>query len=297
MHIGKSETLSKVIDVEELKSLQLDMLREIKHICEKNSLRYYLCGGTLLGAIRHKGYIPWDDDIDIIMPRSDYMKFHKLFNTEAKPYYRFRSVFNERDWDSTFAKVEDTRTVKKYNSFNEKVLVGVCIDVFPTDGAPSSILARRLFWFVQNLLARIAYLSTQKFTISQHYVDLEEKHTGLKTVLRTFIKFMMIPLAKLTRPFQLFKFVNLLAMRYDVDKTKYIGVSTFPHYGYRECIKGRPFLKMRNRSFEGELFGTPDNYEEYLSNLYGDYMKIPPIEKQVSHHDFIAYWKNDNMHY
>ena len=80
-------------------------------------------------------------------------------------------------------------------------------------------------------------------------------------------------------------------MKYNVDKSQYIGVSTFPHYGYKECVKGAPFLKITKRIFEGENFNTPDSYDEYLSNLYGDYMTPPSKDSQQSHHDFEAYWK------
>ncbi|WP_298463816.1 LicD family protein [uncultured Mitsuokella sp.] len=107
----------KKIDNETLKVLELDILKDVADFCEENGLRYYLCGGTLLGCIRHHGFIPWDDDIDIIMPRPDYMKFIKLYNNKES-VYRVNSLETDSSWYSAFAEVEDTRTLKIYTGFN-----------------------------------------------------------------------------------------------------------------------------------------------------------------------------------
>lgn len=279
------------ISLDELKRIELDILRDVDSFCEKHSIRYYLCGGTLLGAIRHKGFIPWDDDIDIIMPRNDYMKFLQLYNLNNSNYL-VHSSFNDDDWYASFAEVEDTRTIKEYLGFSNKTRCGVNIDVFPTDGSPNNYLLRRTYWWINNVLSRIAVLSYQEYKVSKHYSDLDTGFSSIKTLLRTTIKFLAIPVARMTRVFNINLLVNKLAMRFDVSNSKYIGCSVFPHYGYRECIKAEGFLNVMKREFEGEFFNTPLAYEEYLSNLYRDYMKIPPKDKQVSHHDFIAYWKD-----
>lgn len=280
------------ISIEEVKEIQLRILIDVQKFCIHNNLRYYLAGGTLLGAIRHKGFIPWDDDIDIIMPRKDYMIFNKMYNYK-NDRYKVHSVFNDNEWGSTFAVVEDVRTKKIYDDFNNSYDIGVCIDVFPTDGSPNNLFERRIYWNILNFFSRIAILSVQKFKVSRHYVDRETVCGELKTYLRTVIKFLAIPIARLTKTINLNLLINKIAMKFDVDESKYIGVSTFPHYGYKECVEATGFLKIEKRMFEGELFNTPYNYDEYLSNLYGDYMKIPPKEKQVSHHNFKAYWKDE----
>ncbi len=142
-----------------------------------------------------------------------------------------------------------------------------------------------------NFIERIAVLSHQKFRVSKHFSDQDSAYTGIKTVIRTAIKFFSIPLARLTIPLRLDLLVNKIGARFDVDKSTYIGAVTFPHYGYKECVLGKPFLKMKKRVFEGFMFNTPDGFEEYLCNLYGDYMKMPSEEKRVSHHNFEVYWK------
>lgn len=278
------------IGIDELKSIELNILKDVAAFCDENGIRYYLCGGTLLGAIRHKGFIPWDDDIDIIMPRPDYIRFNTLYNKRGA-FYRVNSLVNDPAWYSTFAEVEDTRTIKKYRGFALDSNRGISIDVFPMDGAPEIEAERKRFWKINNIMTRIATLSQQTFTVSHHFVDQDVRFSALRTILRTSIKFMAIPFAKLFIPFHFNQRVTERAMAYDVDQSTYIGVSTFPHYGYGECVKGKPFLRIKKRLFEGELYNTPDNYDEYLTNLYGDYMTPPPAKNQKPHHDFEAYWK------
>ncbi len=280
----------KKIDEEELKEIELDILRDVAYFCENNNLRYYLCGGTLLGAIRHQGFIPWDDDIDIIMPRPDYIQFHQLYNNRISNY-RVNSLLTDPHWYSTFAEVEDIRTIKLYKGFNISAEHGINIDIFPTDGSPNDPCKRKFFWQINNFLARIGTLSHAEFTVSKHFADQNKSCSSLRTMIRTLIKFIAIPLARCLKPLNLNMIVTKRASKYNVDQSEYIGVSTFPHYSLKECVKGTPFLKMKKRKFEDEYFNTPDYYEEYLGNLYGDYMQLPPKSKRVSHHDFEAFWK------
>ena len=277
---------------DEVKCITLDILRNIANFCDEHDIRYYLCGGTLLGAIRHKGFIPWDDDIDIIMPRPDYIRFNSIYN-QHNERYKVRSLYTEKDWDSTFATVEDSRTVRGYLGFSTTVERGINVDILPIDGAPENYFIRKLFWYTNNILTRIAILSVQKFKISHYYNNQPSKYVKVKKYIRTGIKFFAIPFAKTLKIFNFNRLVTKLASQFNVDTSTYIGVSTFPHYGYRECIKGAPFLKIKKRKFENEFFNTPDNYEEYLSNLYGDFMKLPPKKFQVTHHDFKSYWKGE----
>lgn len=281
----------KEISPKEIKKIELEILKDVARFCDENAIDYYLAGGTLLGAIRHQGFIPWDDDIDIIMPRPDYMKFLASYNASTT-IYKVNSIYNTDNWYATFAEVEDNRTVRVNAGFENNHKMALSIDVFPMDGSPENYLCRRFFWGLNNFLARVFILSTQSFKCSRHYADQDIAFSRIRTFLRTGLKWFFIPLAKCTKIYNLNLMINKLAAHYNVATSTYVGCSVFPHYGYAECIHRKSFLKTTKRIFERSMFNTPTDYDEYLSNLYGDYMRIPPENKRISHHDFKAYWKD-----
>ena len=130
---------SKNINLEELKKIQFDILKKVAAFCEKNKIKYYLGYGTLLGAVRHKGYIPWDDDIDIIMPRPDYLRFIEIFNKSTpSPELKVLSHYIDKNHPYPFIKLINTKT-KQVSHSSIKYDMGVCIDIFPLDGLPKSI--------------------------------------------------------------------------------------------------------------------------------------------------------------
>lgn len=262
--------MKKEIKVEELKQIQLEILKFVDKFCKENNLKYFLAYGTLLGAVRHKGYIPWDDDIDIVMFREDYEKFVTTFKNEK--YKVFATEVNSK-YPYPFAKVGDIRTYFE-EEINDVIDTGVNIDVFPLDYIPESKVksickkrnllqkiwtAKRLprlkrRGFLKNLL-----LATSQFLlapISVHYIvkKLEEnaKNCNLKES----------------------SICGNIAFGYDPD--------IYPSCDFNDQIK----LK-----FEDASFPCPRNYDHVLKVMYGDYMKLPPAEKQVSHHHFISYWK------
>jgi lipopolysaccharide cholinephosphotransferase len=132
----------RTITSDELRSIQLDLLQKTADFCEANGIRYFLCGGTLLGAIRHKGYIPWDDDIDIAMPRTDYDRFCMTFN-QPNSKYRVKSLSTHPDYNNAFAKVYDDRTMLKELHY-KGIHFGVYIDVLPVDGVKDSAQIKKI---------------------------------------------------------------------------------------------------------------------------------------------------------
>ncbi len=140
------------ITLDEMKSLELEMLKDVAAFCDKNHIRYYLSGGTLLGAVRHKGFIPWDDDIDIIMPRPDYMKFVSSYNG-SHPLYYVKSIENDPRYWRTFAKVFDSRTFLKEDAIRiDKPGNAVFIDIFPMEGLPPSRMQQYILFKEQEFL-------------------------------------------------------------------------------------------------------------------------------------------------
>ncbi|MBR4246586.1 MAG: LicD family protein [Treponema sp.] len=270
---------TKPVSIEELKAMQLEILKAIDDFCKKHLLSYSLCGGSLLGAIRHKGYIPWDDDIDIMMPRPDYEKFSSLFNenVSGNTNLKFITCDNDIQYFQPFGKVVDMRTFMT-NSYDRPVdSLGVNIDIFPCDGLPNNDAERDLYW------KRIAKAKNWN---TLFYQKKNDKEKGCKKIIRRilFVFFRFLPANTYAKK------LNKMAMKNDFDTSRYVACSVFG-YGRKEEMPKSVFDSFVELDFEDEKFNAMQGYEIYLTNLYGNYMKVPPLEKQVPKHDFEVYWR------
>lgn len=256
---------------EELKSKQLDILNYFVQFCLENKINYFLCGGTLLGAVRHKGYIPWDDDIDLMMLRTDYEKLLRIFNN-AQGKYKLYHYTNNKEYNFPYIKLSDQDTLL-YEDTLRKCDIGVNIDIFPIDNIDinsSKKLIKKLgFW--RSLL----YIKNE---------SLRKKKSFFKTIKLAFYKTVLCfyPVKKILK-----KHEDLCLVHKD-EITDGAGILI---WGYREKEVCRHIVFEGNTElpFEGKFYNAPLKYDEYLSQIYGDYMKFPPKEKQVSVHDFKAY--------
>lgn len=270
----------KEIALEEIKKITFDILVNVAEFCEKNDIRYYLSYGTLLGAIRHKGFIPWDDDIDIIMPRPDYIKFNQLYPMQNTcSYYVLSSIMINPKHQYTFAKVFDTRTDKIEDGliYKEDSIRGIDIDIFTLDGVPEDIdkclqfknRQSKLFWTFQ--LSRVPF---------------KKSKSG-----NTIIKYLVLAICHTIGATRFIKCINKQAMKYDFDTSEFIGSSTEYYDENKERFKKNEFIEPIKVEFEGKQFNAPSNYAEYLTIIFGDYMQLPPKEEQVTHHRYKAFWK------
>lgn len=284
----------KPFTTEELKKLELAILKNVAEFCDKHQIRYYLGGGTLLGAVRHKGFIPWDDDIDISMPRKDYLRFVQEYNG-YHGYYTVRSIETDPEYWRTFAKVFDTRTCLKEDVIRvPKKGNGVFIDVFPIDGIPDSLFLQFLLFKEQEFLNFLYHGSAWNYTKSFKYNDSKSSFARWKGIIRTALKFVAITVLYPLPTRRLVRLINSNASKYAYDDCKYIGAIV-------DCAHGAACEKMLKENFEpriqfdfeGEKFWGPKGYKEYLESLYGDYNELPPVENRVTHHDFEAFWKED----
>lgn len=267
----------KEIELEELKSLQLDILIKVHEFCLRNNLNYSLTGGTLLGAIRHKGYIPWDDDIDICMPRPSYNKFLQTFNG----FYKDLTVYApelDKNYYAPYANVCDDRTVLEEGvNGHRNDVIGVKIDVFPIDGIVDNkecqkTIEKKVLWYNRILSSKRSIISYDK---------------SLLDVIKLLIKKMVFSVYSFEA---IQKKIMQLVTKFSFDEVNSVAQQSFLPYGLKVYSR-ELFEDYTDVDFEGYKFKSMKNYDVYLRNLYGDYMQLPPKSQQVPKHDFIAYWK------
>jgi len=268
---------NKKINLEEQKKIQLDILKNFKQICDENDLKYSLGGGTLLGAVRHQGYIPWDDDVDVMMPRKDYEKLLEIFNKQDNNF-KLISFYNTEDYYYPFAKIVDIRTKLEETEFREIKEMGIYIDVFPIDFLPDNDKTiHKIFSKYKKLQALIGLYQVK---------DLN-KTTNSK--IKLMVKKLLLPLLENN------KFNKYILQQMDAIGKKYNDTKKVA------CISGRYLEKEIMPSdyisdyvlldFEDEKFKAPVGYDAYLTKHYSDYMKLPSKDKQVAGHVNNAYWR------
>lgn len=253
-------------------------LRKLMEICKEHNLTYFCLGGTVIGAVRHGGMIPWDDDIDIAMPRPDYDRFLQLCRSIDLGHYELATP-EMKGYPFFFAKFCDKNT-SLIELENVPCLYGIYIDIFPIDGtAPDRTEATRLmrkFKRCSNKIdATIAHLSLREYLS----LALQPKHWGRMAFQTAAFLFGRETIRK-----RLINKLNAIASAHDfstaVNIANYGGAWAEKEIHPKEWI-----LPLTQKSFEGIDVNIPGNYHDYLTQMYGDYMQFPPIEKRISHHN------------
>ncbi len=278
---------SKELSIKEIKSVLLDMIEAFHEVCEANGLRYYLCGGTLLGAARHKGFIPWDDDADVFMPRPDYMRFVELTKGGLGTFYQVKSHYFCKNYTFPFIKICDSRTV---GVGCEKIIdesLGVALDVFPIDGISSndSVFGRQMTKV--KYLRRLSNYSRFRYASPSDFFENNSKRHFIHNAV------LMSSLFVVARLFGYGFFVRQIdkcARKNDYDASEMVGVVVWGYY-HRERIPKDCLEPYAMLPFETRQFRVPGKYHEYLTSLYGDYMTPPPPDKRKSDHNIAYYWK------
>lgn len=260
------------IELEERKKLQLDILSKVHEFCELNNITYFLSSGTLIGAVRHNGYIPWDDDIDIAMPRNDYDVFFKNF---IKDNYRAVNINIDNAWPFTFGKVYDSRTSLSSGNLGYKDL-GVHIDVFPIDGLPVNRFLCRFHLFLISII---------KYLILLKLYPVDSKKYKIRSISNFIFRFLLVPVSVC----RLLLIHEKLISKYDIKSSLY--VASLATITERVPCEKECFESIQKHKFEQGLFNIPTGYDKWLKIIFGDYMKLPPVEKRVCQHNYVAYQK------
>lgn len=265
----------KEIFIDDIRKIQLEIMDFIDTLCREKGIRYSLSGGTLLGAVRHKGYIPWDDDIDIFMLRPDYECFVSEVMQSGNTRYRILSPFMDDAYYYPFAKLCDSQTQIMERNDCPLHEMGVYVDIFPVDGLPNDKKQRKCYWNRIRILKRLNTMVYQK------------KAAGENFIKQTFRSVMFV-LFRLMRPNCLAKYLNALSTKYDVEKSEFVAVSVFG-YGEKEQLPVSVFSEFGDIPFEQKQYMAIKNYDLYLSSIYGDYMTLPPVEQRQAKHEFRAF--------
>lgn len=263
-----SDRQNESIDIlaEKIHTRLLSMMKELHQICVKNDITYYIIGGTALGARRHQGFIPWDDDVDIGMPRPDYERFSKLTKDKFPEYLEMRWYKNTKNSPFQFIKLIDNRTTLKEVQYNN-YLEGLYIDIFPLDGTREDSflekMRRRNIWILHTMVI-VKCATTKKKGIIKKFsasiiktMDLQWLHNQLEK--------------------------NLIKVTYN---NSFLIANFLGAWGKREIMDKKLFGNPTLYKFEDTFFYGPEKIDEYLTKLYGDFMTPPPPEKQVFRHEY-----------
>ncbi len=261
----------------EIWAVELDLLLRFVKVCEENNLKYFLYAGTLLGAIRHKGFIPWDDDIDILMPRDDYEKFLKLYD-EFKPPYFLQTPETDSGSGYMYAKLRNSNTtclIKKF-AYNKELNQGILIDILPLDE-----------WDVENGQERMKEMINFAY---ENSTFMRKDNPKLNDIDRGRVE----NLPKDFNPVKNYKLARDIAMSYGKSDTDYPNLlqSTFIMNNHPLFFPKRIFSDVAKCEFEGYEFNMPAGYDEQLTSVYGDYMKLPPVEERKTVHNDCVFEPN-----
>ena len=262
--------MSRELTIKEIQQKQLDMLKLVIDMFEEKGLRYYLCGGTLLGAVRHKGFIPWDDDIDILIPRPDYDAFVELAkNQPLLPGFEFRSYSLGNSYDPC-CRIYDLKTHVERDYVNDPNDQWLWIDILPMDGCPED----------EAELVRM-YKDVKKY---KKIINLMESRVGKgRNLVKAIIKPVFKALALLFYDKRkLSAKIDEICRRYDFDTSRTVAGIAYG-YGPQERMDRESFVKPCKFEFEGLELDGPSCYDTYLKALYGNYMELPPEDKRKVH--------------
>lgn len=261
------------LSLNELKKEELNILYTFKSFCQKNGLRFYLAGGTLLGAVRHRGFIPWDDDIDVCMSRPDYEKLIQLYdNTDSRCQLR---CIEKNNFSAPYAKMVNINThIKaKYSTSDDDK--NLWIDIFPVDGLPEELST------VKDLYKSCDFYRTIYLL---NFAKLGEGRSSF----RKYMKYLLKPIAMLYGKNRCVHKLECIAKKHKYEDSEYVGIVAWGLYGAGEMMLKSEFEKAVEVEFEGEMYPAFSCWDSYLTGLYHDYMTLPPESKRKTH-DMVVY--------
>lgn len=270
--------MKSIDDIKEIQRISLNLLHYFDQYCKDNNLTYFLAWGTLLGAVRHHGFIPWDDDIDLMMPREDYNRLMEIAPDIPHTGIRFLKTKKQGNFVNANFRIADDTTIVDLSGVRNPSKQGIWVTVFPIDNLPDDPNLKEKYLRRISYKYKLLLLSTLKNSIL--------KPKNIKSfVAKVLNLFCSVSVSKV-----FYRSLDRDLRRYENNATSTVGLlsigtgnkTSFP----RECIFSAKYLV-----FEDREYPVPIGYDQILKNTYGDYMELPPVEQRVPKHDFVAYYK------
>lgn len=256
----------------------LDILKAFMKICKDNGLTYYCCAGTAIGAVRHHGIIPWDDDIDVIMPRPDYDRLLEIAKAADFGEYEIITPYDDETYPLYFSKLSNRNTTL-IEDRQIPCVIGLYVDIFPLDATDDDVAkAKRLKDRYTKIINRLNAVSTHN-TFGEYLSLLKKKEEWGRFAIKTLAFFCRSAMRR-----HLIRQMDRLSHLYDYDKAKNVQVYT-GSYGHREVFPKSWLGKGKEFPFEDTTVLLPECYDEYLRHFFNDYMQFPPVEQRIEKHN------------
>lgn len=262
-----------------IQKVEIEILKEIMNICNKFHIEFFIIGGTALGAQRHKGFIPWDDDIDIGMTRINYEKFIEVCKGNLSNDYFLQTPETDKNTPFAYVKLRKTNTkFVEWRNRNINMNNGIFVDIFPYDNIPNDEkLRKKQFNAVKILNKFYAYSKTP---------DISEEPTNYILKIKQYIRRFIYYIFKLIPSKIILQLLDNQLKKYNNNKTDAKACLFFPEY-MKEYMDNKTLYPISQFEFEDMIVPGPGNIDIYLKNHYGEYMKLPPEEKRVGHRPYI----------
>lgn len=268
----------KEVPLYKSQQIALDILVEIDKICNQLNLKYCLIYGTLLGAVRHKGFIPWDDDIDIMMPRSDYEQLRQYFVQENSLKYKFYDFETVDQYPYMIGRISDERFI--ISTDNEKDYgLGVFVDIYPFDGLGNNYDEVVRFAKKGDRLSSLCFRSTRLHPIKKGNLFIN------------IFEYILFKYSKLRGKKYFVNKLIELSTKYTYQSSEYVGCVTWLSGGEKDIFNRNDFDDLILHQFENYQFYIPKNYDLILKQIYGNYMQLPPKNQRIGHHFYKVYEK------
>lgn len=263
------------MDLRQLQLEELKILKETIKLCEKYNLSYFVLGGTFLGAVRHKGFIPWDDDIDIGMPRADYERFISIAKSELNYPYEVRHFSIDKSYKHYFTKLINKKIIIVREDASKNIEQNIWIDIFPLDGMPNNFFVRKL-----HMLKLLFHRLLLQYSKIETGINIKKKRSIFEFLLIK-IGFICTKVFSFNTEKQLYK-IDALLKKYDYEKSSYV-VNFMGAYKFKEMFPKSYYQAAVLYDFEDiKVYGSPE-YDKILTQMYGAYLTPPKESQRFSH--------------